>query len=126
MYRAEGANVVYIHDVDETEQVFLTVHPTVDCTKTPEEQAEVLAQRLNDRDDLQRAAHKARPKPAAIRIIRATGGQRMLKAHTGNGAAVQVKINLSQTDQKLLKPSEQETVVRALIKDALLEIAGKL
>jgi len=50
MYRAEGATVVYVHDVNETEELFLTVHPTEDCIKTPEEQAVVLANVLNERD----------------------------------------------------------------------------
>jgi hypothetical protein len=51
MYRAEGSTIVYVHDVDETEELFLTVHPTRDCTKTPEEQAESLARLFNDMDD---------------------------------------------------------------------------
>lgn len=50
MYRAHNATVVYVHDVDLTEEVFLTVHPTRDCTKTPEEQAESLAAMLNGSD----------------------------------------------------------------------------
>ena len=62
----------------------------------------------------------------AVRIIRATGGQRMLKEHAGNGAAVSVKINLSLLEQTTLKPSEQEKIVRERVKAALLEVAGKL
>lgn len=51
MYRAEGATIIYVHDVDLTEELFLTVHPTRDCTKTPEEQAETLAALFNAMDD---------------------------------------------------------------------------
>jgi hypothetical protein len=51
MYQAQGPYVVYIHDVEMTEELFLTVHPTKDCTKTPEEQAESIARLFNDMDD---------------------------------------------------------------------------
>jgi hypothetical protein len=62
----------------------------------------------------------------AVRLIRATGGQRMVKEHAANGAAVQVLVKLSQLEQTNLKPSEQDDIARARVKEALLEIAGKL
>lgn len=32
----------------ETHEVFLTVHHTENCTKTPEDQAQIIAERLNE------------------------------------------------------------------------------
>jgi hypothetical protein len=64
MYRADGANVLYIHEVNNTEEVFLTTHPTADCVLTPEQQAKVLADQLNVRDAMHRLQRETPPKPA--------------------------------------------------------------
>lgn len=61
-----------------------------------------------------------------VRIIRATGGQRLLKQHASNGATVHVKLDFSLAEQGQLKPSEQDQVARERIKAALLEVAAKL
>jgi hypothetical protein len=49
MYVADG-NEVYYCNPDETglRELFLTVHPTKDCTKTTREQAIIIADMLND------------------------------------------------------------------------------
>lgn len=50
MYVAEG-NLIYYCNPNEvgSRELFITVHPTKDCTKTPEQQAIVLADKLNGR-----------------------------------------------------------------------------
>jgi hypothetical protein len=48
MYIARGNEVYYVHPVKWTEELFITVHPTKDCARTPEEQARVIARRLNN------------------------------------------------------------------------------
>jgi hypothetical protein len=49
MYVAEN-NYVYYCNPNEISgrELFITVHPTKDCTKTPSEQAVLLADMLND------------------------------------------------------------------------------
>lgn len=50
MYIAEN-NLIYYCSPNETgaafRELFITVHPTKDCTQTPEQQAIVLADKLN-------------------------------------------------------------------------------
>lgn len=48
MYLADGVSIYYCFP-DETgsKELFITVHPTEDCTKTPEEQAILIAEMLN-------------------------------------------------------------------------------
>jgi len=49
MYVAEGDCVYYCHPHEEgTRELFLTVHPTKDSSKTTWEQAGVLARMLNN------------------------------------------------------------------------------
>lgn len=75
MYQALGGQVFYVHPEQDLAELFLTVHPTVDSTKEPNEQAVFLAallsnlkpgdllaevNELNQLFDLQRAAdHRA-------------------------------------------------------------------
>lgn len=48
MYTAEGNEIYYCNPNEAgNRELFITVHPTKDCTLTPEEQARVLADRLN-------------------------------------------------------------------------------
>lgn len=48
MYVAIGSEVFYCHPNEVgTQELFLTVHPTKDSTRTPEQQAEVIANMLN-------------------------------------------------------------------------------
>ena len=49
MYIAHGNEVFYLHPFELTEELFLTVHPTKDCSLTIEEQAGFLASLLNAR-----------------------------------------------------------------------------
>ena len=53
MYVAEGNHIYYCHPNEAgSKELFLTVHPTKDCTITTEQQAVVLAATLNTlRDD---------------------------------------------------------------------------
>lgn len=51
-YQAQGPYVVYIHDVEMTEEPFLLVHPIAGTTKTAHEQAALLADMLNKWDTL--------------------------------------------------------------------------
>ena len=46
-YFARGNQVFYLHPIEVTEELFVTVHPTKDSTQTPEQQAEHLADLLN-------------------------------------------------------------------------------
>lgn len=48
MYIAESNQVFYCNP-DETgsKELFLTVHPTKNCTRTPEQQAIVIAEMIN-------------------------------------------------------------------------------
>lgn len=46
MYYSDGNCVFYRHGED-TPELFLTVHPTRDCTRTTEEQAQTLADLCN-------------------------------------------------------------------------------
>jgi hypothetical protein len=49
MYVAEGDKIYYCHPNETgSKELFLTVHPTKDCTKTPEEQAVIIVKTLND------------------------------------------------------------------------------
>ncbi len=50
MYMAEGDKVYYAHPNETgSKELFLTVHPTGDCTVTVEQQAIVIADLLNRR-----------------------------------------------------------------------------
>jgi len=49
MYIAKEDKIYYCHPNETgSEELFLTVHPTKDCTSTPEQQAIVIANKLND------------------------------------------------------------------------------
>lgn len=48
MYLAHDNQVFYCHPNEEGRQeLFLTVHPTKDCTESPEQQAKIIADLLN-------------------------------------------------------------------------------
>lgn len=47
MYICHGNQIFYLHPEEVTEQLFITVHPTKDCSLTPEQQAEKLCKVLN-------------------------------------------------------------------------------
>lgn len=49
MYEARDNQVFYLHPENETEELFLTVHPTADSIITTAEQAAILANILNTR-----------------------------------------------------------------------------
>jgi hypothetical protein len=46
MYEAIDNHIYYIGE-DDDPQLFITIHPTRDCTKTPQEQAKILTDMLN-------------------------------------------------------------------------------
>ena len=50
MYLARGAQIFYFHPETHTEEVFITIHPTEDCSQSVEQQAVALAKLLNDEE----------------------------------------------------------------------------
>ncbi len=48
MYEAENEFIYYCHPDNDTRELFITIHPTEDCPKTPAEQAIVICDVLND------------------------------------------------------------------------------
>lgn len=51
MYSARGNEIYYIHPVNFTEELFMTVHPTKDCKMHIEDQVRKLATVLNNLDN---------------------------------------------------------------------------
>ena len=47
MYEAQGNEVWYYHPVKDMWELFVTIHPTSDCVRTPEEQAIIMANMFN-------------------------------------------------------------------------------
>lgn len=47
MYEVKGNQIYFYHPINGTTELFITVHQTKDCAKTPEEQAVIIARALN-------------------------------------------------------------------------------